>query len=113
MTKQAQRRTVIVLALIAAAAAACVCIFCLGRPPAREPAGRTPAYLAGGDGALLALNTATADELEDLPGVGPVLAEAILDRRAELGSFRTEEDVLSVPGIGPATYEKIAPYITY
>ena len=48
-----------------------------------------------------------------LPGVGPVLAEAIVDRRAELGAFRTEEDVLSVPGIGAATYEKIAPYITY
>ena len=113
MTKQAQRRTVIVLALIAAAAAVCVCIFCLGRSPVREPAGRAPACLTGTEGSLLELNTATAAELEDLPGVGPVLAEAILDRRAELGAFRTEEDVLSVPGIGAATYEKIAPYITY
>ena len=113
MTKQMQRRTVIVLALIAAAAAVCVCIFCLGRTPPRAPVGRTPALSDRTAAARLELNAATADELECLPGVGPVLAEAIVDRRAELGAFRTEEDVLSVPGIGAATYEKIAPYITY
>jgi len=61
----------------------------------------------------LDLNDATAEELEGLPGVGPVLAEHILERRAELGGFRTEEDVLSVPGIGVATYAAIEPYITY
>ena len=42
-----------------------------------------------------------------------LLAEAILARRAELGAFRSVEDILSVPGIGEATYEKIEPYITY
>ena len=61
----------------------------------------------------LDLNDAEAAELEELPGIGPVLAAAILDRRAELGAFRTREDVLSVPGIGEGTYAAIEPYITY
>ena len=61
----------------------------------------------------LDLNDAAAAELEDLPGIGPVLAESILERRAELGGFRTKEDVLSVPGVGEATYAAIEPYITY
>lgn len=61
----------------------------------------------------LDLNDAAAAELEGLPGIGPVLAESILARRSELGAFRTKEDVLSVPGIGEATYAAIEPYITY
>lgn len=61
----------------------------------------------------LDLNDATAEELESLPGIGPALAEHILERRAELGGFRTREDVLSVSGIGEATYTAIEPYITY
>jgi competence protein ComEA len=61
----------------------------------------------------LDLNTATEEELEALPGIGPVLAERILDWRAENGPFQSAEDVMSVKGIGQATYEKIAPYITF
>ena len=61
----------------------------------------------------LDLNDATQEELEGLPGIGPALAEHILERRAELGGFRTREDVLSVSGIGEATYAAIEPYITY
>ena len=61
----------------------------------------------------LDLNTATADELRSLPGIGPVLAQRILDRRGELGMFRSEEDILSVPGIGEKTLEKIRPYIRW
>ena len=48
----------------------------------------------------LDLNTATAEELADLPGIGPVLAEAILNWRAEHGDFSAPEDLLQVPGIG-------------
>ena len=61
----------------------------------------------------LDLNDATAEELEGLPGIGPALAAGILERREELGAFRTREDVLSVSGIGEATYAAIEPYITY
>ena len=46
------------------------------------------------------VNVAGAEELEELPGVGPVLAQAILDHRDEHGPFAAVEDLLEVPGIG-------------
>ncbi len=57
------------------------------------------------------LNAATAEELDDLPGLGPALAERIVAFREENGPFAGPEDVMEVPGIGPALYEDIAPYI--
>ena len=65
-----------------------------------------PATSAGGgavagDGRVQ-LNLAGADELETLPGVGPVLAERIVDYREEHGPFTVVEDLLDVPGIGEA-----------
>jgi len=48
----------------------------------------------------LDLNTATAAEMETLPGIGPVLAERILAYRAEIGGFATVEQLLEVRGIG-------------
>ncbi len=53
------------------------------------------------------LNRATAEELEGLPGIGPAKASAIVRWRAEHGRFRKLEDVLAVPGIGPATLERL------
>ena len=61
----------------------------------------------------LDLNQATLEELDELPGIGPVLAQRILDAREENGPFASREDVLAVPGIGQATYEAIEPFITY
>jgi competence protein ComEA len=54
-------------------------------------------------GLVVNLNTATADELTSLSGVGPVLAQRIVAYREEHGPFATPEDVLAVSGIGPAT----------
>lgn len=54
-----------------------------------------------GDGPIH-LNTATAVELQELPGVGPVLAERIVAHREANGRFETVEDLLDVPGIGEA-----------
>ena len=51
---------------------------------------------------LISLNQADATTLEDLPGVGPVLAERIVAYREANGPFETVEDLLSVPGIGEA-----------
>jgi competence protein ComEA len=53
------------------------------------------------------LNRASREDLESLPGVGPVMAERILKLRQELGRFRTLEELRSVRGIGPATIERI------
>lgn len=54
-----------------------------------------------GDG-LIRVNSASASDLEGLPGVGPVLAERIVAYRESVGSFETVEDLLDVPGIGEA-----------
>ena len=56
---------------------------------------------ATGDGRVR-INQATLVELETLPGVGPVLAQRILDFREDHGPFQTVEDLLDVPGIGEA-----------
>jgi competence protein ComEA len=47
------------------------------------------------------LNTATAEELESLPGIGPQTAQAIVEFREQHGKFYTPDDLLRVPGIGP------------
>lgn len=56
-------------------------------------------------------NTATAAELERLPGIGPVLAQNIIDYREAHGPFTRAEDLLKVPGIGEAWLEQIRPYL--
>jgi competence protein ComEA len=61
---------------------------------------------------LLNINTATASELEDLPGIGPVLAERIVAYRQEHGPFQKVEDLLRVPGIGPAKLADIEGLVT-
>lgn len=60
----------------------------------------------------LDLNRATVEELMELPGIGPVLAERIVAFREEHGPFSAVEDLLQVPGIGESTLEVIRPYIT-
>jgi competence protein ComEA len=56
----------------------------------------------------LDLNTATATELEELPGVGPVLAARIVAWREEHGRFTSTDELREVSGIGPKTYEALA-----
>jgi competence protein ComEA len=63
-------------------------------------------------GPLLDLNTASVEELDRLPGIGPRAAQAIVDYRLKHGPFRRLEDLLNVPGIGPATLERIRPWVT-
>ena len=53
------------------------------------------------------LNRAGAAELEALPGVGPVLAERILETRRRLGGFRSVDQLLEVKGVGPAVLERL------
>ena len=55
---------------------------------------------SGGAEPLVNLNTATLDQLESLPGIGPALGQRILDYRQEHGPFRSVEDLLNVSGIG-------------
>jgi len=60
----------------------------------------------------LDINQATAAELEKLPGIGPALARRIVEWREIHGPFRSVEDLLQVPGIGPKTLEGIRDKIT-
>ena len=54
------------------------------------------------------LNRATAEELDALPGIGPGLAQRIVAFREERGGFRAPEELATVPGIGLATYARLA-----
>lgn len=61
---------------------------------------------------LVNINTATAEELETVTGIGPVLAQAILDYRAEHGDFQTLDELLEVRGIGSAKLDAMRDEIT-
>ena len=61
---------------------------------------------------LIDLNTASIDQLQTLPGIGPALAGAIVEYRQGNGPFQTVDDIVNVPRIGPATLERIRSLVT-
>lgn len=63
-------------------------------------------------GALVNINTATLEELETLPSIGEVRAQAIITYRETNGGFRTIDDIKEVSGIGEKIFADISPYIT-
>lgn len=75
-------------------------------PPAPVSSGRPAAP------AKVNINLADAAVLESLPGIGPSLAQRIVDYRQANGRFAQIEDIMEVSGIGPATFDKIQSLIT-
>lgn len=79
-------------------------------PAAPAPAG-AGANAGSGPAGPVDLNTATAEQLDALPGVGPATSKAILTYRANHGRFRSVTELLEVPGIGPAKLEALRPLV--
>ncbi|RJN31153.1 helix-hairpin-helix domain-containing protein [Nesterenkonia natronophila] len=82
--------------------------------------GRTPPAAAGADGqgegnsrGPVNLNSAGSEELEQLPGIGPALAERIIEHREEHGRFSSLEQLAAVSGVGPAIIENIVDDVTW
>ncbi|WP_420877822.1 helix-hairpin-helix domain-containing protein [Streptomyces agglomeratus] len=82
-------------------------------PGAAGPAagGGSPAAAPGGTAGPIGLNAATAEQLETLPGVGPVLAQHIIDYRTEHGGFRSVEELREVKGIGDRRFADLLPLV--
>lgn len=75
------------------------------------PAGSTAGTAAAGAGGTVDLNTATAEQLDTLPGVGPVMAQRIIDWRTTHGAFASIDQLKQVSGIGDAKYADMSPLV--
>ena len=62
--------------------------------------------------AAVSLSSATVEELDELPGVGPITAQKIVSYRAEHGPFASVDDLDAVPGIGPTRIEQLRDLVT-
>jgi competence protein ComEA len=82
--------------------------------PREGQEGVAPAPVTGGAvaGGLVNVNSAIATELEELPGIGEVIAQRIIDYRTENGPFATVDELLDVSGIGDAILESIRELVT-
>jgi len=80
------------------------------QPGVNAPTLPAPGAAASGSAngaALVSLNSATAQQLDDLPGVGPATAAAIIGHRERNGPFASVDDLLAVPGIGPSKLARL------
>lgn len=80
--------------------------------PRRLPAGAASAGVAATPQGPVSLSSATVEQLDSLPGIGPVTAQKIVDYRTAHGAFRSVEELDAVPGIGPARIEQLKEVVT-
>ncbi len=79
--------------------------------PRRAPSG-SAVEGAPASGSKVSLAVATVEQLDELPGVGPVTAQKIVDWRTAHGPFRSVDDLDQIPGIGPARIEQLRDLVT-
>ena len=79
--------------------------FALATAPAAFAKKKPPAH-------PININTATAADLQQIPGIGPSTAQKILDTRKSYGAFKSVDDLLAIKGIGPKKLEKMRKYLT-
>ena len=77
------------------------------KTPSPEELAEMEQTLAVEEKLLININTASAEELEKLPGIGPALAERIIEHREANGSFKRRYDIMDVSGIGAGIYSDI------
>ncbi|TCC05989.1 ComEA family DNA-binding protein [Kribbella soli] len=80
-------------------------------PPTNQPPSTSGPSPTSARDAPVNLNTATLDQLDALPGVGPVLAQRILDYRTQNGPFTTIDQLQEVPGVGPKKFDSLKPHV--
>lgn len=81
-------------------------------PSVSAAVGGTPESTAPAKPVVIDLNTATAQQLESLPGIGPVIAARIIAYRKESGGFKSVGELMNVPGIGEKKLEEIWDLVT-
>jgi competence protein ComEA len=79
--------------------------------PVRGSTGFTSTASSAASGGKVHLNSATLEDLDALPGIGPVTAQEILDYRAEHGAFQSVDELDAVSGIGPARLADLKPLV--
>jgi competence protein ComEA len=94
----------IMMAAIAAIALSTTALTAQSKAPAPKPTATAAAPVN--------LNTATAEQLATIPGVGPKMAERIIDYRQKNGGFKKVEDLMNVSGVGEKSFLKMKPLIT-
>lgn len=79
----------------------CLCVFLTPGVAKKKPPARP-----------VNINTATSEELQQVPGIGPATAEKILQMRKSYGAFKSVDDLLAIRGLGPKRLEKMRKYLT-